>query len=152
MGSRRTLAAYVAGVEVTYQTSAAYDTAGLLCRPDGTWFIAEHGFSADAVARRTRVRFNRIPGAATWEVKPLWEATAPVIREYFGHHMVFVESVYREGSGWERGLRLKAGRAQLRRLAAEGAVTVAVRAAGSARIADFQMSEITRSLASRKKA
>lgn len=134
------------GTEVTRKTSGKYDTAGLIQRRDGTWFIAAWGWSWDSVYNRTHIRYNRGDYLAM-HISALVEQTAPVLREYCGTHDVYILACYTPGKGWVRE-RQGAPRPWLRRLAREGVTAVSVSREG--READFQMAEIIRSMNARK--
>lgn len=101
MGSRaRKTVAVMApgGGEVTSQTSGHWDTAGIIQKADGTWFIAAWGNSHSSVYNRTHAKYNRDPSFKAMHVGDLTEVTAPLIREYFGTHQVTIESAYSPGA------------------------------------------------------
>jgi hypothetical protein len=138
------------GTEVTERTSGGYDTAGIIQDYDGKWHLAAHGWSRDSVWKRTRTQQDRSQ-CRTMHVGQLYEQTAPVIREYFGTHQVFIYACFIPGQGWVTASR-SAGRSVLRSLAKEGVTAVAVSPVHSKRevIADFQMTELTASMRTRK--
>jgi hypothetical protein len=101
---------------------------------------------------------------------PLTEATAPLVRDYFGTHAVIIDALYKPGyedplgmmkSGWMHpwgiGLTsiahsLKGGQSMIRVLAKEGYTALAFRTINGTRIADFQMTELLKSMNARKRA
>ena len=159
MSSRtsRTVVTYApGGVEVAWDTSAGYDVAGLLQYRNGGWGRVQHGFSWEAVRSRTVASYHRSPSSTAFAVAAIWEATAPVIREYFGSHRVVIDSVFTPEAGWvtptgagyvEGGTTMTAGKAMLRRLARDGVAAVSVQGSTIGRmIADFQMPEVLASM------
>jgi len=157
MSTRKNMIARASdGTEVVLRTAGGYDTAGLIRRPDGTWYIAAQGNSAESVRKRTRAAVNRYHGgSAPIEVRPLHEETAPMVRDYFGTHDVRITSCF-HGGQWRLVLTssgqpgsYRGDRTMLRRLALAGVEAVAVtgRRPGEdhQRTADFQMDEIARS-------
>jgi hypothetical protein len=163
MSSRtaRTMIAYPQPDQpVELRTRGSYSHAGLVFQQDGSWEMAAHGTSPRSVERRAKASAGRqYAGRAQALVNsmvcvtPLWEATAPAVAEYFGHHRVTVIAVFRPEHGWQ-SVSWAAGRPALRRLAAEGYAGVMIegRRDGErhARHADFTMTEIVRSLNSRR--
>lgn len=151
MSSKRKVAFYAPdGTEVTYETSGKWDTAGIVEHPGGSWSLVANGFSPDAVRKRTVAyyRSHRLMGFA---VTPIWEATAPVVREYFGSHRVRIGCVWIPGQGWVKK-NCQAGRSVIRSLAKQG-VTAIEFVGKRARTGfefehavDFQMSELFKSM------
>jgi hypothetical protein len=166
------------GEEIEYETAGPYDVAGVLMYPD-----AESGFPRKivavgtsyasvtsrtrTVARKARPGMHKGDEHYVMQVVGLVEATAPVVRDYFGTHNVVIDALYKPGTeaglmmtrGWAypqdidlTGQRrsLKAGRTMIRRLAKEGYTAIAFRQ--GSRIADFQMDELLKSMNTRKKA
>ncbi len=152
----KTLVAYPQDdTEVTQKTSGGYDYLGMTCSFSGQWGVVAHGWSHESVTRRTR-RLAGINRSASFAVEIAWEATAPVIRAYFGHHRLRITEVFKNGQ-WQKA-NYHAGRSVLRQLPAEGVLAVKVRGTGNDQgnwerpglhEADFQVDEITRSLKSR---
>lgn len=114
-------------------------------------------------------RFGRSQERNVLQVVRLFEATAPTVREYFSTHRVVVSALFRAdldpklrdasmGNGWTTPQKAgyattfracRAGRSDLRRLAADGWTAVGIRQfdGGSGRpVADFQMDELIRSM------
>lgn len=160
--SVRNMIAYVPdlpGTAVTFQTAGSYTHVGLLYDwADGKWSVVEKGWSPQAIAKRMKTQglrmFSHAPqyASAATAVAELHEMTAPVIAGYFGDHRVVVTAVYREEHGWQ-SVNWKAGRSSLRQLHREGVTAIAVGRPGHSadkRVADFQMTEIFKSLNSRK--
>jgi hypothetical protein len=85
------------GAQVTEETSGNWDTAGIIQKADGTWFIAAHGCSRASVYDRTHARYNRGHDYLAMHVGALREATAPVVRDYFRTHAVVISSLYSPG-------------------------------------------------------
>lgn len=137
------------GTEVSYETAAKWDIAGIVKRQDGTWWLAAHGCSYGSVRQRTITHYNRHARLVEYSVSFLYEGTVKVVRDYFGHHRLTIGSVFFPGRGWEPQ-NLNAGRANLRKLAKDGATAVAIKEMGTNRIADFQMDELLKSMKSRK--
>lgn len=155
--SAKTLVAYPQDdTEVTHKTSGGYDYLGMTCSFSGQWGVVAHGWSFTSVAKRTQ-RLARLNQAANSAVEQTWEATAPVIRAYFGHHRLRITEVFKDGQ-WQKA-SYHAGRSVLRQLPAEGITAVKVRGTGNYQgngerpglhEADFQVDEIIRSLKSRR--
>jgi hypothetical protein len=161
--TRKTMIAEALGEEIEYKTAGNYSVAGIVMMPDPeSGFprqVVAVGTSWDSVTRRTRTASRKLrPGLHRGDehhvmaVVALTEATAPVVREYFGTHKVSVSSVFTPGKGWEDA-RYHAGRSVLRKLAGDGVTAVAFsrgngRGSGR-RIADFQMTELLRSMNAR---
>jgi hypothetical protein len=153
--TRKTLVAAALGQEIEYQTAGGYTVAGVVMSTNAEenfpCTVVAVGYSWKSVTRRTRAISRQVRSGISksdehWvmEVTGLIEATAPVVRDYFGTHKVYAAAVYRPQDGWEAGLRLSAGRSDLRRMAAEGITAVALTFAG--RTADFQVTELLRSM------
>lgn len=161
--TRKTMIARTQWGDVEYKTSGGYTVAGVVLSLSGDFApeVVAVGTSWDSVARRTKtISRKRRPGIhagdhrMVMEVVALDEATAPVVREYFGRHDVPITEVYRPGTGWVSE-RYLSGRSVIRKLAAEGVTTVAFslplgRGRGR-RTADFQMTELLKSMNSRKR-
>ena len=146
--TRRTLVVTAPdGTEVTEQTSGGYDTAGIVQGADGTWRLVAHGWSHASVYDRTHARYNRGDNRAM-HVGDLVEQTAPIVREYFGTHDVYISQMFTPANGWMTGLRRKAGRSDLRQLQRDGITSVAIKHGG--RTADFAMDELVKSMNARK--
>ena len=163
--TRRTYAVYVSyGTEVTFQTaSAKYDHAGLVRSRDGkAWSVVALGYSLPSVIKRTRTAARRAYNA-DWDIRSnsctsqVWEVSAPVVSEYFGHNRLWITAVFLDG-GWQE-VSYHAGRSLLRTLAKEGVKAVCVQGCGQVNHpvereglheADFQMDEIVRSMSARK--
>lgn len=167
--TRRTMIARAFSTEVEYQTAGNYDTAGVIqYTKDGKLYryVAAVGTSARSVARRAEKRLRQVrpetlPSDYPYmvEVVSLREVTAPVVREYFGTHTVFVTGLFTEADGWTScPVALKAGRSDLRRLIREGYTAFGISKQNSSisrtsrwRTADFQSNELLRSMNARKK-
>jgi hypothetical protein len=140
------------GGTVTWTTASdKYEYAGFVYGHDGAWHVVVQGWSKRSVIKRTlaqarNMRADASPGKVGFTAMA-YETTAPVIAEYFEDHRVTVGAIFRPGRGWEEGSWL-AGRSSLRSWAKEGVTTVAVHRAG--RVADFQMTEVLRSLNTRR--
>jgi hypothetical protein len=157
--SAKMMIAYAPGIageaKVTYKTAGGYTHAGLIWNwAKETWEIAAVGYSPNSIAKRVKTVARKLHGAANPDtiVVQLHEVTAPVIAKYFGEeHRVTVTAVFSEGHGWQ-SVSWKAGRSNLRQLGKDGYTAIAVegRRAGEKRTADFPMSEIVKSLNSRK--
>lgn len=164
MSSRtvRIMIAEALGEEIEYRTAGGYSVAGVV-----RTLNAENGFpcqvvavghSWDSVLRRTRAISRKLRRGLhksdeqyVMEVVHLTEATAPVVREYFGTHRVAVTGWYTEANGWLHGNRY-AGRSEIRKMAKEAIGITAVefsmplgRNRGH-RTADFQMTELLASM------
>ena len=174
--NRKTFAAYVpatcqdGGIEVTFETASdKYRYAGLVLPLDGSgeWQVAVVGWSAESVTSRNRTQASKRLGAYRGQAWALnrytgtsiaWEHTAPVVREYFGHHRVAVTAVFIPGEGWlDRDYH--AGKSLLRRLKSDGVTGVQFTGRGAfegerpgVHTADFTMAELLKSMNSRKKA
>jgi hypothetical protein len=160
--TRKTMVATAFGTEVTYQTAGDYAVAGVLMRNDirngFPLAVVAVGNSWDSVTRRTRSASRRErPGISRSDeprvmaVVALREATAPVLREYFGTHNVAFDAWFTEERGWVRADGdVHAGRSTLRKMIADGAV--AFHMVGRSRSGDFQAAELLKSMNSRKKA
>ena len=156
----KTMIAYIPdlpGVSVTLKTAGDYTHIGLVHNwQTSEWETVAKGWSPKSVAKATRTAGRKMyahalqfVNAAT-AVAELHEVTAPLIADYFdGDHRVAVVSYFKPGSGWT-SVRWKAGRSNLRWMASQGIAAVAVRQDHGAREADFQMTEILRSLNSRR--
>jgi hypothetical protein len=157
--SAKTLVAYPQDdTEVTHKTSGGYSYLGMTrSSGSGQWGVIAHGWSHESVTRRTR-RLARLNNSAASAVKETWEATAPVIRAYFGHHRLRITEVFKDGQ-WQKA-SYHAGRSVLRQLPAEGISAVKVKGTGNyqgngerpgVHEADFQVTELLRSMNARKK-
>lgn len=163
--SAKTMIAYIPDTTatVTFTTAGGYTHAGFVFNwREETWDVEVKGYSPRSIAKRAkavarerhRLLTNGVPAhpdyiSSMTAVARLYEVTAPVIAKYFGDHRVIIGAIFRPESGWEEGSWL-AGRSSLRCWAKEGVTAVAVHRAG--RVADFQMTEIVKSLDSRKAA
>jgi hypothetical protein len=162
--SAKTMLAYIPdlpGTVVTWKTAGNYSHVGLVYNwRANEWEIVAKGWSPRSVARQARTAGRRMYAHAlqfadrATVVTTLHEATAPAVAEYFGgEHRVTVTAVFRPEHGWQ-SVSWPAGRSNLRQLAAEGYTGVMIegRRPGEefARRADFQMTEIVRSLNSRR--
>jgi hypothetical protein len=143
--------------KVTYKTAGGYDHAGLVFNHSASaWEVQAVGYSVKSIAKRTRTAvrnmYPRSPGfwdAAT-AVVPLHEVTAPILREYFGDHRLAVCGIFRPETGWET-VDWKAGRSNIRWMAEQGVTAISVcRANRLGTQADFQMTEIVKSVNARK--
>jgi hypothetical protein len=174
--SSKKFAAYVpatcqggGGTEVTFETSSdKYRYAGLVLplNGGGQWDVAVVGWSAESVTSRNRTQANKRLGAYRGQAWALdrytgtsiaWEHTAPVVREYFGHHRVAVTAVFFPGEGWtERDYH--GGKSLLRMLKGDGVTHVRFTGRGTfegerpgVHAADFTMDELLKSMNARKK-
>lgn len=144
--TRRTLAAYMGdGTEITYQTAAKWSIAGFTQNTAGEWHLAAHGHSINSVRSRTLATYNRRAHTIDWYVAQLFEATAPVVREYFGHHKVNITSAFFPGRGRVEQ-RLHGGRSNILKLLRQGAAEISFTPAGTSRVADFQATELISSM------
>lgn len=164
--SAKTMVAYIPGlngVSFTWKTAGNYTHVGLVYNwQTNAWEMAAKGWSPQSIVKRTMTAGRRMyahapqfVGSAT-AVARLHEATAPVVAEYFGgEHRVTVTAVFRPEHGWQ-AVSWLAGRSNLRQLAREGyeGVMIEGRRPGEdhVRNADFPMTEIVKSLNSRKAA
>jgi hypothetical protein len=159
----KTMIAYIPGLpgtSVTWKTAGDYTHVGLVYDWQASaWEIVAKGWSPQSVAKATKTAGRKMyahalqfVGSGTAVVR-LVEATAPLIAEYFGgDHRVTIVSVFRPETGWV-GVNWHCGRSNLRRIAADGVTAIAVRPHGEGsqyREADFQMTEILRSLNTRR--
>ena len=155
--SARNMIAYIPdlpGTAVTWKTAGNYTHVGLLYSwADNKWSVIEKGWSPQAIAKRVKTEgrkmFAHAPqfAEAATAVALLHEMTAPVIAAYFGDHRVAVTAVYRPETGWQDA-DYHGGRSNLRHLNREGVTAIAVTRHG--RTADFQMTEVVKSLNSRE--
>lgn len=144
MPSQREVAIYAPdGTEIIYKTAAKWDVGGIVKYTDGHWILAEYGFSPDSVRKRTLAYYNRTAYLINWSVGRIYEATAPVVREYFGHHRIAITQVWKPLEGWV-DVRLHGGRSSIRRLSKQG--VTAVRFSADGRLPDFQMAELLKSM------
>lgn len=153
------------GTEVTDRTAGDYTVAGIIQGDQGTWRAVAHGWSHESVARRTAALYRR--GCyRSMHTGTLTEATAPVIREYFGTHHVAIDAMFRPDlekqhpqmkPGWAypwdagyttRTQKLTAGQSMIRQLARDGWTALTFRL--DTRQADFQMDELLKSMNARK--
>lgn len=147
--------------EVIFEhASDKYDYAGLMQDRDGNWSLVALGFSANSVITRMRTACRKSgQWHSTYDVSMAtslartWEVTAPVVRDYFGSHIVLMTAGFHPERGWEDWTdgdsARKAGKSRLRALAREGYTAVAFTQSG--RTADFQMTELLASMNLRKK-
>jgi hypothetical protein len=160
----KTLIATTQWGEVEYRTAGNYTVAGVIQYTENGRLVrrvAAVGNSWDSVTSRTKAELRKArPGTLPsdypylMEVVHLTEATAPVIRKYFGRHGLTISQVFTQDGGWQ-DVRYHAGRSLLRKLAQDGVITITVsRPLGRNRgrqEADFQMTEILKSMNARKK-
>lgn len=157
--TRRTMIAEAFGEEIEYGTSGSYTLAGVVMYPEPQnnfpLAIVAVGNSPASVARRTRTVSRRVrPGLRNsqehhvMQVVPLHEATAPVVRNYFGTHAVSITQAYHPEHGWRAAVR-EGGKSVIRDLAALGYTAVSFRHSG--RSADFQAAELLKSMNARRK-
>lgn len=114
------------GTEITYERDSVWDTAGLAKRTaGGQWVELAHGTSPQSVRSRALTRAYRTGYYDTWTVQtaPIYEATAQIVRDYFGHHAVKITQVFRPGRGWE-SVSLAGGRSVIRKLSKQGVTSV----------------------------
>jgi hypothetical protein len=166
--SAKTMIAYIPvpglnGASVTWKTAGDYTHVGLVYNwQSNEWEIVAKGWSPISIAGRTRTAARKMYAHAPQFAGPssavaqLHETTAPIIAEYFGgDHRVRVTAVFLPEHGWQ-SVNWPAGRSNLRQLAQEGYAGVMIegRRPGEthARNADFPMTEILKSLNSRKAA
>lgn len=156
--SAKTMIAYVPGYDaaVTWKTAGNYSHVGLIWNEQTwSWEIRAKGWSPKSVSGRIKTMARKMYAGSVESVTAvarLHETTAPILHEYFGDHRVYVSGVFRDGAGWE-DVDWKAGRSNLRTMAAEGITAIAVRKmfdGPKAPAADFQMTEILRSLNTRR--
>jgi hypothetical protein len=127
---------------------------------NGNWSLAALGFSRASVVSRTRTACRK--RGAWWSTADVilntcttraWEVTAPVVRDYFGSHMVLMTSGFHPERGWEDWTdgdsARKAGKSRIRALAREGYTGITFTQSG--RTADFEMTELLMSMNLRKK-
>jgi hypothetical protein len=177
--TRKTMIARAFGEEIEYQTAGNYSVAGVLIYPDAAANFPRRvvavGNSHASVTRRTRKVAHQVRSMLlksdehhVMQVTSLTEATAPLVRDYFGTHGVVIDALYKPGYEdplemmnwmypWDIGLTsrahaLKGGRSMIRQLAKEGYTALAFRTVNGTRIADFQMDELLKSMNARKKA
>jgi hypothetical protein len=154
--------AYPAGpAPFEWQTASdKYTHAGLVWQQDGSWQLVTQGWSPESVEKRTKTvagqQYVGNPQAVVnsmVSVVRAWEMTAPIVAAYFTHHRLLVTAARREGDGWV-SVRWHAGRSNLRKMQKEGWTALQFQGrrngGGAVVTADFQMSEIIRSLNSRK--
>jgi hypothetical protein len=177
--TRKTMIAEALGETIEYKTAGDCTLAGVLMYPDPEnnfpRAVVAVGTSHDSVARRTRAVAHKVrPGLLksderhVMEVVSLTEATAPLVRDYFGTHRVVIDALYKPGQPddgmmkpgwaypWDLGLTtrahaLKGGRSVIRQLARDGYTALAFRTVNGSRIADFQVAELLKSMNARKK-
>lgn len=183
----KTLVAEAFGEEFTIRTAAGYEYAGVLIVPqqdkDFPRVLVAKGFSHSSVKKRTRTennrwrpnftrRFGKVNEAQVMQVVRFFEATAPVVREFFGTHRVIVDGLFSAGiigtslqdenytPGWCDPQRAghagtfhaaRAGRSDLRRYDAEGWTVIRLREFNGRKTADFQVTELLKSMNTRKK-
>lgn len=167
-GTKRQYAAYADATEcagpqeVITEHSGKYDLAGLIVQQDGTWAAVKFGTSWESVGNRTRTYFRRTRSnfdayyiSQLTQVSRLWEVTAPIVRDYFGSHRVVIAKGFLPGKGWvdftSGDYGRKAGKSRIRALAREGYTALGF-AQGGRGPADFEMSELLKSMNLRKKA
>lgn len=177
--TRKTLVAEAFGECIEYKTAGDYTVAGVLMYPDAEndfpRRVVAVGHSRDSVtsrtrtiARRARPNMRRYDEQHVMQVVPLVEATAPPVRDYFGTHGVVIDALYKPGQPddgmmqpgwaypWDLGLTsrahaLKGGRSMIRQLAKEGYTALAFRTVNGTRIADFQVTELLKSMNTRQR-
>jgi hypothetical protein len=177
--TRKTMIASAFGEEIEYKTAGDYSVAGVLIYPDPAnnfprRIIAVGNSHASVtsrtrrIARQLRSHLLKSDEHHVMRVVPLTEATAPAVRDYFSTHNVVIDALYKPGQPddgmmkpgwaypWDLGLTsrahaLKGGQSMIRQLAKEGFTALAFRTAGGTRIADFQVTELLKSMNARKK-
>jgi hypothetical protein len=162
--SAKTMLAYVPdlpGTVVTWKTAGDYTHVGLVYNwQSSEWQIVAKGWSPESIAKTAKTAGRKMYAHAlqfadrATVVTRLHEATAPIIAEYFGgDHRLKIVSVFRPETGWET-VNWHAGRSLLRHLDREGVTAIAVSGPydgqSYGRTADFQMTEIVKSLNSRR--
>lgn len=156
-GTRKTMTARAFGVTLEYKTSGNYSVAGVIEYRAGDGSISRRiaavGNSWSSVETRAR-RALRLAGHVNYEtgvmVVSLVEETAPVLEDYFGSRVFTVVQGFRPGEGWVT-LNYHPGASLLRRLAREGYTSVSC-SKGTRPPADFEMTEVIKSLNARKQA
>jgi hypothetical protein len=115
------------GTEVTYDAPPnKWNVAGLVQSTDGGWFEAAHGGSYDSVRGRAVTYAYRFGyNARTVAAVTIYEATAPAVREYFGHHKVNITQVFKPGDGGWQDAKLHGGWSNIRKLSKQGVTAVA---------------------------
>jgi len=174
----KTMIAEALGETIEYKTAGDYTVAGVLMYPDAEndfpCAIVAVGTSHDSVTRRTRTVAHKVRPRLlksdehyVMAVVPLVEATAPVVRDYFGTHRVIINALYKPGQPddgmmqpgwaypWDLGLTtrahaLKGGQSMIRQLARDGYTALSFRTINGTRIADFQMAELLKSMNARR--
>ena len=141
------------GTEVTTTTPPnKWDVAGIAQRiGTGRWVELAHGGSHDSVRRRTLTYANRSGSYHYTSIRTvrIYEATAPVVREYFGHHKVSIVQVFKPGQGGWQQVNLHGGWSNIRKLSKQGVTSVAfegTRNGVRSGPADFEMSSLLKSM------
>jgi hypothetical protein len=114
------------GTKISLTTSGGYEYAGITKNTSGTWAVREKGSSLAAVQKRTQTAYARTV-SLDWAVAMLFEQTAPVVAEYFGHHAVIICGYWIPGQPEQTGRHLAATRKNIRELAARGATQISFR-------------------------
>jgi hypothetical protein len=114
------------GTEITYTSPPnKWGVAGIARNSKGQWAELAHGNSYDSVRSRAITYANRWGyGAQDVTAVPIYEATAPAVREYFGHHKVRIAQVFITGRGWV-DVKLHGGWSNIRKLSKQGVTDVA---------------------------
>jgi hypothetical protein len=132
------------GSEIPFQHHGSWTIAGLIKDSRVGWRIAAQGHSGDSVLRRTGREYRRSQHAQDLTTATIVDATALMVRGYFGTHYVRIAKIFVPGSGWLEGFRASASRADIRRLARLGVTAIAFKKGD--READFQMDELLRDM------
>lgn len=137
------------GTEITWtRPPNKWGVAGI-ARRNGQWADLAHGNSHDSVRSRAITQAYRWSyDRGSVRAVRIWEATAPAVREYFGHHKVNITDIFRDGT-W-RSARLHGGWSSIRKLSLQGVTAIAFEGVrdgdGGPRVADFQVSELLASM------
>lgn len=131
------------GTEIPFQHAGSWTVGGLINDSRVGWRLARQGHSDSSVRQRTITAYHRSHHATDVATAPIVDATAPMVRDYFGTHYVRIARIFVPGSGWV-DFRGAAGRADIRRLARKGVTAIAIKSGG--READFQTDELLRDL------
>lgn len=132
------------GSEIPFQHHGSWTVAGLINDSRVGWRLDQQGHSTDSVLKRTNTSRLRSAHATDVATANIVDATAPIVRGYFGTHYVRITEIFVPGSGWLRGFRGAAGRSDIRSLARKGVTAIVFSAGG--RSADFQMDELLSSM------
>jgi hypothetical protein len=133
------------GSEIPFQHQGNWSIGGLIKDSRVGWRLACQGRSGDSVLQRTAREYRRSQHAQEIATATIVDATAPMVRGYFGTHHIHIVRIFVPGSGW-LGLPADAGQASIRRLARRGVTAIAFKRTGHEREADFQMDELLRDM------